>query len=161
MAVNCWVAPAVMVAVVGEIAIEVTVTAAAVTVSVVVAVNSFAVALIVAVPAATPVASPVELTVATAAFDEVHVTPEVSAPVAPLLKVALAVNCWVAPTAMLAVVGITETAVTIGTGVGVGDPQPATAINAIGRAIEMSLTERHKEFMLALRKYEYSSLSTA
>jgi hypothetical protein len=47
----------------------------------------------VVVPAATPVANPTELTVATAVFDDVHVTPEVSAPVAPLLKVALAVNC--------------------------------------------------------------------
>lgn len=74
-----------MVGVVGETAIEVTVTVAAVTVSVAVAVNPSAVALMVAVPAATPVASPAELTVTTVVFDEVHVTPEVSAPAVPLL----------------------------------------------------------------------------
>jgi hypothetical protein len=34
----------------------------------------------VVVPAATPVASPAELTAAAAVFDEVHVTPEASAP---------------------------------------------------------------------------------
>jgi hypothetical protein len=39
----------------------------------------------VVVPAATPVARPAELTVATAVFDEVQVTPEASAPVVPLL----------------------------------------------------------------------------
>lgn len=93
MAVNCWVAPALMLDVVGETEIEVTATVAAVTVSVAVAVNPSADALMVAEPAATPVASPAELIVATDAFDEVHVTPEVSEPVAPLLKVALAVNC--------------------------------------------------------------------
>jgi hypothetical protein len=69
----------------GETAMDVTVTVAAVTVSVAVAVNPSAVALMVEVPAATPVASPVELTVAAVVFDEVHVTPEVSAPVVPLL----------------------------------------------------------------------------
>ena len=69
----------------GETAIEVTVRAAAVTVSVAVAVNPSTAALMVVAPAAIPVASPVELTMAAAAFDEVHVTPEVSAPVVPLL----------------------------------------------------------------------------
>jgi hypothetical protein len=83
--VNCWVAPALMLGAVGETAIEVIVKVAAVTVSVAVAVNPSAVALMVAVPAAAPVANPAELTVATAVFDEVHVTPEVSAPVVLLL----------------------------------------------------------------------------
>lgn len=82
---SCWVAPAVMLAVAGETAIEVIVTAGAVTVSVAVAVIPFAVALMVVEPAATPVANPVELIVAAAVFDEVHVTPEDSAPVVPLL----------------------------------------------------------------------------
>jgi hypothetical protein len=85
VAVNCWVAPAAMLGDEGETEIEVTVTAAAVTVSVAVAVNPSAAALMVVVPAATAVARPVELTVAAAVFDDVHVTPEVSAPVAPLL----------------------------------------------------------------------------
>jgi hypothetical protein len=70
---------------VGETAIEVTVTAAAVTVSVAVAVNPSAAALMVVVPAAAPVASPAELIVAAAVFDDVHVTPVLSAPVVPLL----------------------------------------------------------------------------
>jgi hypothetical protein len=34
----------------------------------------------------------------------------------------------------------------------VGDPQPATDIKAIGRAREMSLTQRCNEFMLAFMK---------
>jgi hypothetical protein len=138
VAVNCWVAPAVMLGDAGETAIEVTVTVGAVTVSVAVAVNPSSVALMVVVPAVAPVASPPELTVATAVFDDAHVTPEVSAPVAPLLKVALAVNCWVAPAAMLAVVCETETAVTVGAGVVVGDPHPATTIKATSRVREVN-----------------------
>jgi hypothetical protein len=59
---------------------------------------------------------------------------------------------------MLAVVGETETAVTVGGGVGVGDPQLVTDIKAIGRARAMSLAQLRNEFMLALRKYEYSLL---
>lgn len=74
-----------MLDVAGETAIEVTVTAAGVTASVAVAVNSSAAALMVVVPAASPGASPAELTVATAVFDEVHVTPEASALVVLLL----------------------------------------------------------------------------
>ena len=85
VAVNCCVAPEVMLAVAGETEIAVTVGVAVVTVSVAVAVNPFAVALMVAVPAPTPVARPAELTVATAVFEDVHVTPEVSAPVVLLL----------------------------------------------------------------------------
>lgn len=137
---------------VGETAIEVNVTAAGVTVTVAVAVNPFAVALMVAVPAATPVASPFPLTVAMAEFDEVHVTPAVSDPVVPLLKVALAVNCWFAPAAMLVVAGETETPVTVGAGFGVGDPQPITDIKAKGRAREESFTKLRSEFILALRR---------
>ena len=85
VAVNCCVEPLAMLGVVGETEIEVTVKVAAVTVSVAVAVNPSATALMVEVPAATAVARPVELTVAAVVFDEVHVTPEVSAPVVPLL----------------------------------------------------------------------------
>ena len=85
MTVNCCVAPEVMLDVAGETEIAVTVSAAVVTVSVAVAVNPFAAALMVAVPAPTPVARPAELTVATAVFEDVHVTPEVSAPVVLLL----------------------------------------------------------------------------
>ena len=59
-------------------------------------------------------------------------------------------SCWDAPAAMLASVGETEMPVTVG--VGVGDPQPVTDNNAIGRARELSLMQRRKEFMWALRK---------
>jgi hypothetical protein len=85
VAVNCCVEPLAMLGAVGETEIEVTVKVAAVTVSVAVAVNPSAAALMVEVPAATAVARPVELTVAAVVFDDVHVTPEVSAPVVPLL----------------------------------------------------------------------------
>jgi hypothetical protein len=85
VAVNCSVAPVVRLAVAGETAIEVTVTIAAVIVSMAVVLNPSAVAVMVVVPAARPVATPAELTVATAVFDEVHVTPEVSTPVVLLL----------------------------------------------------------------------------
>jgi hypothetical protein len=74
-----------MLAIAGVTAIEVIVGAVAVTVSVAVVVNPSAVAFMLAVPAATAVASPAELTVATAVFDEVQVTPEVNAPVVLLL----------------------------------------------------------------------------
>lgn len=111
MAVNCWVAPEVMLAVGGETAIDATVGVAAVTVSDAIEVNPLAAALMVAVPAATPVASPPELTVATAVLDEVQVTPEVSAPLVPLLYVAVAVNCCDALVPMLAVAG--ETAIEV------------------------------------------------
>lgn len=90
---NCWVAPAVMLAGVGVTAMDVIVTGTAVTVSVAEAENPLAVALMVVVPAPTAVANPVELTVAAAVFDEDHVTPDASAPVVPLEYVALAVNC--------------------------------------------------------------------
>jgi hypothetical protein len=86
VAVNCCVEPLAKLGSEGVTAMAVSVGAvAAVTVSVDVPVNPSAVALMVVMPAATPVASPVELTVAAAAFDEVHATPEVSAPVVPLL----------------------------------------------------------------------------
>jgi hypothetical protein len=57
-------------------------------------------------PAATPVAIPDEVMVATFAFASVQVAEEVTSAVEPSLYVALAVNCWVAPTARLAVDGV-------------------------------------------------------
>jgi len=69
----------------------------------------------------------------------------------------MAANCWDAPEAMLAVVGETETAVTVVSGVGIEDPQPVTNIKAIGTAREMSLTQLRGTFMLALRRYRISS----
>jgi hypothetical protein len=145
-----------MFAEVGESAIEVTVTAAAVTVRVAFAVKPFAAAVMVAVPTERPVASPAEVTVAMAVFDEVQVTPEVNGPVAPLLKVALAMNCWDAPDSTLADAGESETPVTVGAFAADGDPQPAIDIKAIGRAIEIRMMWQRREFMLALRRSRIS-----
>jgi hypothetical protein len=58
-------------------------------------------------PAATPVASPLLLTVAVDVLDEVQVTCEVISWVVESEYVPVAVNCWVAPAAMLAVAGVT------------------------------------------------------
>lgn len=68
-------------------------------------------AYIVVVPAATDVARPVDpdalLIVATEATDELHVTDAVTSFVLPSVYVPVAVNCLVAPTAMLALAGVT------------------------------------------------------
>jgi hypothetical protein len=70
------------------------------------------VALIVVVPAAAPVAKPLEpaalLTVATAVFDELHVTVPVSTCFVPSEYAPEAANCWAAPLAMLGLAGVTE-----------------------------------------------------
>lgn len=107
MAVNCCVAPAIRAAVAGDTAIEAIVLAVAVTVRLAVAVTPPAVTVMVVVPAATAVASPVALTVATVGFDEVQVAPWATALLFPSLKTALARSCWVAPTEMEAVGGVT------------------------------------------------------
>ena len=65
------------------------------------------VALIVVVPVATLDASPCALMVAAAALEDVHVTVVVMSCVLLSLKVPVAVNCLVVPTAMLALAGVT------------------------------------------------------
>ena len=67
------------------------------------------VAVMVVVPVASPVAKPDELTVATAALDEDHATPEESAFVVPSEYEPIAVSCCVNPAAMLAVDGLKVT----------------------------------------------------
>ena len=64
-------------------------------------------ALMVADPEATPVASPEELIVATEAFEDVHVTEDVTSPVVPSVYVAVAWNCCVEPAAKLVLAGVT------------------------------------------------------
>jgi hypothetical protein len=64
-------------------------------------------AVIIAEPAATPVARPLPVTVAVPVLDEVQVACVVRFKVDPSEYVPVAVNCWVAPTTMLAVVGVT------------------------------------------------------
>jgi hypothetical protein len=54
---------------------------------------------------------------------------------------------------MLVFDGVTETEVSVlGEIAGVGDPQPATGTKAIGKAREVSLTQKRHPFMLALRR---------
>ena len=90
----------------GVTAIEDNVTAA-VTVRVAVPVFPPKAAVIVAFPAALPVASPLLTIVAVVVLDELQVTWVVIVWVVPSEYVPLAVNCWVAPAATLAVAGDT------------------------------------------------------
>ena len=59
-------------------------------------------------PAATAVAMPLLVTVATAGFDEPQVTCVVKSKLAPPEKVPVAVNCWMTPTGMVGLAGITD-----------------------------------------------------
>ncbi|HUA91776.1 MAG TPA: hypothetical protein VL991_04370 [Terracidiphilus sp.] len=104
---NCCVAPAVSVALGGVTAIDFTVTGAAVTVRAAVPLTPFNDAEMVLEPAATPVATPAALTVATVEPEDAQVAVEVTLAVEPSLYEAVAVNCAVAATAMLAVAGDT------------------------------------------------------
>ena len=109
MAVNAAVPGTAMVTVAG---LTVTVaTGAAVTVTADVPLFPSLVAVIVVEPTATPVTTPVADTDATAAVLEVHVT---TRPVrmVPVASFVVAVNCFVAPTATLAVAGATVTVAT-------------------------------------------------
>jgi hypothetical protein len=111
----------------GVTAIDTSFAAAGETVMVAVALMPLTVADTVVVPAATAVAKPVELMVATAVLLLAQVTVEVTSPVVPSLKVPVAVNCWVAPMASVAVAGVAATDVSV-LGVVVDElPQPAIA----------------------------------
>jgi hypothetical protein len=120
-----------MVAVAGETAMEASVFAGAAIVRVAVPLSAPMLAVTVVEPAATPVAIPDEVMVATFASASVQVAEEVTSAVEPSLYVALAVNCWAAPTARLAVTG--EAAIELKTLVVLPDPmdelppQPAAA----------------------------------
>jgi hypothetical protein len=103
-----------MLAVAGEIAIDFSVFAVAVTVSVAVPLTPLSDAVTVDEPAATPVATPAALIVAIEVFALLHVTVEVTFAVELSLYVAVAVNCCVAPTAILAALGDTAIEVRVG-----------------------------------------------
>lgn len=109
---NCCVAPISMAAGFGVTATEERV---GVTVRVAVPVTPLRVAVTVVEPAATPVANP-DATVATVGFELVQVAVVVTFPVVPSLYVAVAANCWVAPTAMLVAAGVTAMEVRVATG---------------------------------------------
>ena len=82
-------------------------TAAVLTVSTVEPVTRSAMAVIVDVPVATPVARPAAVIVATEVVAEAQVTWLVRFCVELSEKVPVAVNCWVAPLAMLGLAGVT------------------------------------------------------
>jgi hypothetical protein len=66
------------------------------------------VAVMVVVPAATAVARPLLLTVATDGFDELQVTWGVISWLVPSEYVPVAANCWLTPTGMLGLAGVTD-----------------------------------------------------
>lgn len=106
-------APARMLAVPGEMAIEVRVFAGAATVRVALPVRPSMVAVTVVEPAPTAVASPEGVMVATFAFASVQVAAAVTSAVELSLYVAVALNCSLAPMARFAVAGEAAIAVMI------------------------------------------------
>ena len=105
VAVNCWVAPPSTRGSAGVIAMEDRV--AEVTVRVVLAETVPEVAVMVVVPAVRAVARPSLLTTATEVSDEVQVTNLVISPPGATGNVPIAVNCWVDPTDMIGLSGVT------------------------------------------------------
>src|SRR6266478_2112692 len=104
VAVNCFVVPTAILEFAGITAIETSV--AALTVREALPVTPPELAVIVVLPVPTAVAKPEELTEATLAADEDHVT-EVNNCVLPSSKVPTALNCCVVPTAIEGVAGLT------------------------------------------------------
>lgn len=122
VAVNCLVVPRPLVGLIGATSID----TRAFTVSVVQPDTPPNVAVMVVEPAATAEAKPFEpdalLIVATPVFDELHVANVVKSWVAPFDKVPLALNCWVVPTAMVWLTGVTTINATVST-VSVATPE--------------------------------------
>lgn len=102
---NCWVVPCTIVALAGVTTSETRV--AAVTVRVVDPLTPLEAAVIVVVPIALLVASPVVLMVATVVCEELQVTEVVRSCVLPSVKVPVAVNCCLVPSAMEGLAGVT------------------------------------------------------
>jgi hypothetical protein len=106
----------------------------AVTVRVVVALTPLYEAAIVADPAAPPVARPEALMVAVAAAELVHVADVVTTAAELSLYTAVAVNCWVAPTAMLVLPGESAIELSVLDGLaGPGEPEPEVLVPAVAR----------------------------
>ena len=108
VAVNCMAAPGDMLEEAGVTEIDFRVETAFATVSVAVPLMPLRVAVTAVEPAATAVAIPEELIVATAVFAEAQFAVVLIFAVEPSVYVAVAVNCLVAPTAKLAVLGDAE-----------------------------------------------------
>ena len=119
VAVNCWVAPPGMFGLAGVTAREDSVEE--VTVRVVFPETVPTLAVMVAVPAARAVARPLLLTVATVVSEELQETWVVISPLGPIANVPVAVNCWVAPTDMVALAGLT--AMEVGSAIPFSPPQ--------------------------------------
>jgi hypothetical protein len=113
VAVNCCVPPAEMLGLAGETAMDVTVLVTAATLSVAVPLIPLSEAVIVAEPEATALAIPLESIVATAVVADVQVALELMSAVELSLYFAVAVNCCVVPTPVLAVEGVTDTDVSV------------------------------------------------
>jgi hypothetical protein len=105
VAVNCWVAPTALVAVVGDTPTEDNVTAAG-TVRVLLSDIPPREAVMVVVPAATAVTMPLLFTVATDVLDEVQVACEHISRLVPSEYEPVAVNCWVLPAGTFALSGV-------------------------------------------------------
>jgi hypothetical protein len=121
VALNCCVAPAAMDGEAGVIEIEERVGAAGVTVSMAVPLTPLMVAVSVVDPAPAAVARPAALTVATLVEELLQFAVEVTSPVEPSDHVPVALNCCVAPGAIVAVEG--ETAMLASAG-GFVEPLP-------------------------------------
>jgi hypothetical protein len=105
VAVNCWVAPPSTLGSAGVIAMEDRV--AEVTVRVVLSETVPEVAVMVVVPAVRAVARPLLLSTATEVSDELQVTNWVISPPGATGNVPMALNCWVDPTGMIGLSGVT------------------------------------------------------
>ena len=105
-AANCWVDPTCIFRLAGVTDMEDRV--AEVTERVVAPEIVPEVAVMVAVPAATAVARPLLLTFATSVFDELQVTCTVVSWLVPSEYAPEAINCWVSPTGMLGLTGVTD-----------------------------------------------------
>jgi hypothetical protein len=136
VAVNCWLVPSAIDGVAGVIASDTS--AAEVTVSFVDPVTDPDVAVMVAVPAPVPLANPgfggTLLIVATAETSELHCAVPVMFCVLPSVYVPVAVNCSVAPVAIVGIAGVTAIDTNVaGVTVSVVDPLivPDVAVTAV------------------------------
>lgn len=121
VALNCWVVPTAMLWLAGVTAID----ASAAVVNTVEPKMLPEVAVMVVEPMARAVTRPESLMAATPVSDELHVTNAVRSWVEPFEKVPVALNCWVVPTAMLGLAGVTAMDTNIG---GVTGPAPPSSL---------------------------------
>ena len=94
------------------------------------ALTPMSVAVIVVVPDPPPFASPAALMVATLVFEDFHVTNVVRSAVDPFAKVAVAVNCCVPPTLMVADAGDTVRVKVVSVVIPVSPPEEALMVEA-------------------------------